>query len=210
MLVFLKRCCLHSTTGIILGLLALFLMADTFYLNTVRDQKAEKLETAEQALDTYQVSLQSGGNPESLKPYLQHFHSGRFLKSALASFQEAHSALQITEIHVEQTESLRAKETTFPRSSQKKKPHPEIRLTLRGQIRSDVKTEAPYQQLNEILSTIGQETGCSLQLFKGGETASAETSPSMPEKDPFQFELHLEPEQQKHCWQRYTQAEVDS
>jgi hypothetical protein len=211
MLTMLKKCCFHSATGIILGFLALVLMADTFYLNQIRDQKAETLETAEQSLEAYQTNLQSAGNPGSLKPYLQRFRYGSFLKATLGAFQESNNALQITEIHVEETDNPPTQNAgLFPRpKSKKNKTVPETRLTLRGQIRGNLETEAPYQQLNEILGSISQETGCTLQLFKGTEAAQPEAKPSAPENDKFQFELQLEPQRQKSCWQRYTQGEVD-
>jgi hypothetical protein len=190
-------------------------MADTFYLNLIREQKAEQLETAEETLESYQAHLQQESNPGNLKPYLHRFHYGSFLKAALNDFKETNNTLQITEVHVEQVQEPFKETLSFPRSSSRKKKAPEeTRLTLRGQIRGDLQTEAPYQQLNETLSIISQETGCTLQLFKGSETLPKETKLSTfnttEAHAPFQFELQLFPKHQKQCWQRYTRPKGGS
>lgn len=214
MLVLLKRYASNPATGVVLALIALFLMADTFYLNRVRDQKAETIETAQQTLDSYQTNLQTEKHLGSLKPYLQQFHYGSFLKAALTAFEEAHNTLLITEIHVEQTQEVSKETLSFPRTAKQKKAPLESRLTLRGQIQGHVQTDAPYQQLNEILSTIAQETGCTLQLFKGTEALPREsTAVAINTSDQplsFQFELQLVPKRQKQCWQRYAQPKEAS
>jgi hypothetical protein len=214
MLVLLKRYASNPATGVVLALIALFLMADTFYLNRVRDQKADTLETAQQTLEAYQTSLQNEKQLGNLKPYLKQFHYGNFLKAALNAFKEAPNTLKITEIHVEQTQEAPQESHSFPRASKQKKAPLESKLTLRGQIRGNAQMDVPYQQLNEILSTIAQETGCTLQLFKGTEAlpkeSTAVTINASDQPLPFQFELQLIPKRQTQCWQRYAQPKEAS
>lgn len=197
--------------GLILIVLSLFFIADTFYLNTVRDAKAANLEIVANALDAYQTGLSAAKKPSSLLPYTRPFHYGNFLQDALPAFQIAGRNVEITEIHLNQIEvaDLLKVNDASSSSMKSKRNHKkmEFLLTLNGQFMSQV--NQPFQNLNTIINQIYSRTDCHLSLNRSEEKPVSDTQGSVgPES--LQFELRLKPQGEKKCWARYTRPVLPS
>lgn len=201
----------HPGLSIALCGMALFLIGNSLYLNTIRDQKAESLENLEQTLEVYQAGLahQGKGTPSALKPFVSRFHYGAFLNTALKAFDQ-NPSLTFTEIQLG-TEDLHdttfADTQTFPPPSPKRKTKPEKIevLTLLGEIDNASKAYGSYQQLTELIAQSQGDTHCQWVLTQVGEQASSQEVTPNPGK--LHFLLTFRPKAQKDCWLKYTQGE---
>lgn len=198
-------------TGVVLCILALFGIANTLYLNHVRDTKQESLDTLTQALDDYQDALQQHQQHETpaLKPFLNRFHYGRFLKTALPAFQAPDSSVHITDLQLAEEELTTSNTELSSRNTHPKKliEHQPV-LLLSGQIQDTGAPEGPYHQLDTILTQIHSDTDCQLTLEKAMNSQdSTEQSGKGNKKTPFAFTLSLHPNQQPACTKRYSTPE---
>lgn len=204
-----KRFFLSQASGVTLCLIALFLIGNTLYLNSVRDRKAEMVDTIGQALDDYQLQLghmRKAGLPEALNRDLQY---GSLLRAALGIFKTAGKDITISKIKLTEDEKAVQKadngSQTFPSSHLKKKKEPERVQTLQilGAVSPSQNPES-YSQLNEVMAQIKTETGCQFSLERAGETMDSEQKAQG--NQPLNFEIRLVPMEQKACVRKFTRS----
>ena len=154
----LKACYLCPRTGVVLALLALFLIGNSLYLTFVKEDRALQLETLTGELDAYQTSLtlrtpkKARELPEEI---LTRPRYGGLLKSMLP--------------HLKHVESVMLETVDIPPEEKKEAPLKRTVLTLSGVLSGD---PAPLQSMNATLQKLQLETGCDIQLEEAKKQAT--------------------------------------
>lgn len=199
---------LSQSLGIGLCLVALFLVANTLYLNGIRDRKAEAVEAVSQGIEEYQLEMNQArkGNASLPSALKQDFRYGALLKSVLDIFETTGKEMVIHKIRltdVEKIPDFTEERQVFPAPARKKSK--EIQKVKELQIAGMVKPSnqpEPYSQLNEAIARIKTQTGCQFSLEKA-TSQPPESEKKQTDLQPLTFEIKLIPSTQKDCVKQY-------
>jgi hypothetical protein len=197
---------LSSGTGIVLCLLALFLIGNTLYLSSVRDSKAEALEQVSSGLSEYEARLQGQGKGQHphLKPFLHPVRYGHILRDAFKSARDYDSFLSIREIQLSDVESPTAQPESVHKAPRKKAADKFKVLEITGDIKPAAHLEMPYQKINALMAQIQTDTQCQFSLNKAAAQEANLTDPK-PVSGLLAFQLSLNPASQATCLRQYRQ-----